>query len=206
MTNETNFIFSPVSCKQGRKWRGELAYRLSDSPYTVGAWGTVTYRMWDPKALRFVYVNGDFLVGVELDQAKIEADRKAYIDHTIKSTLDWCRQQTPNEDEARKFARNLLLKKHRELLPWFDAELPDRRDVVAAIERTLQWALNLRTKSSMRLYGKMCEGGKPYPKSRIVKVAYSALQKKGYHKLEGFQESWTLMTKLMSLPSLTVVD
>lgn len=200
--SEHNFTFAPVVINRGRKFKGKAYYLGQDSQravaWNVTAWST---KLWDPNSKRYVYANPDFCEDdTEISPEQVEADRTDYINTTINSTIAWCQTKQPNEAEARKFARNVLLKNHPEMRESIDRVLPDMRDVGAAVDRTIQWAMSLRTRP-MVIYGKRCSGGKPYSKSKIKNIAMKTLCRKGYDKLDGFTEAWEAYVIIYGLNS-----
>ena len=205
------FEFTPVRVSGGRKFQGDAfvvghderefyhgGYSITSSGCVGGRWRnadryttvTQTAQVWDPVAKRCWWVTEKFVQKRELPEAEVEAARMAYVESTILGTLAWCMSKSPNEAEARKFARNCLRKHHPEMMEWIDAKLPDERDVVAEVERILRWALQARshvkrTKASDRV---------------TVRMALHALERMRVTKLEGFQEAWAFETKLLELP------
>lgn len=193
--------FAPVQVSRGRKFRG-FAYFLCESERPI-AYGVEYYcaTLWDPAAKKLVYANTDFCDGVNVEQEKLDADKAAYIDSTIQSTIAWCKEKFKDKSvlEQMRIARNILRKHHPEMLEAINKALPDSRDVVDEVEKTLRWAASLRTRQ-MYMYGKLCPGGKPYSPERTVSTAYKALVKRGVTKLDGFTEAWEMQLTLMALP------
>jgi hypothetical protein len=205
------FEFTPVRVSGGRKFQGDAfvvghderefyhgGHSITSSGFVGGRWRnadryttvTQTAQVWDPATKRCYWVTEKFVQKRELPEAEVEAARMAYVESTIQSTLAWCMSKSPNEAEGRKFARNCLRKHHPEMMEWIDAKLPDKRDVVAEVERILRWALQTRsnvkrTKASDRV---------------TVRMALHALERMRVTKLEGFQEAWVFETKLLELP------
>lgn len=199
------FVFVPVCVNRGRKFRG-IAYSINaEVQYNGGNWAYTSWsvKLWDPVSMKYVYANPDFVEKREATPEQIEGDKISYVNHTINSTVAWCLTKSPNQDEGRKFARNCLLKHHPEMKEYIDKALPDERDVVAAVERTLRWAVNLRTRPTV-IYGRVCKGGRPYGKTETVRKAWNVLDRKGYTKLDGFKEAWLFMTNMLELPDYGV--
>jgi len=198
------FDFNPVHCSRGRKWRGALAYSIDidDDNHNLrfGSFGTVSKRLWEPIAKQYVFANIDFIEANERDEAKIAADREAYVKTTIQSTVDWCKSVKPELPDAELllFIRNSLKKQHPEMLPAIDVVAPDNRDVVAEVQKTLQWAMTLKTQACW-MFGRYCNGGKPLADNRKVEIAFKALQKKGVTKLDGFEDVWNMTLDVMGL-------
>lgn len=206
-----SFTFKPVRVTRGRKFRG-FAYDIGEGyTYTRGYPGsgvdpyseTYHQKLWDPVQMKVVHVNCDYLEDCEVPADKLEADRKSYIDHTIQGTISWCRSQSAGKAEAEvlRFARNVLRKRHPELMSFIDKAAPDTRDVVVEVQRTFQWAMGLKTQACV-MYGRFCPGGKPLSDSRKVNAARKALEKKGITKLDGFEEAWELTLTAAGLANL----
>lgn len=202
------FPFIPVKVTKGRKWKGE-GYMLEtfESGFQLYGWhGSAGYRttetakIWDPAAKRIAYASQSFCEDVEADPAKVAADRKEYIDLTIQNTISWCRKTKAGAPEAEvlQFARNVLKKHHPEMLDAINAAAPDTRDVVNEIERTLTWAMGLKTRPCF-MYGRRCPGGKPLPDKKKVAIARKSLETKGITKLDGFAEAWELILTMKGL-------
>lgn len=195
-----SFIFKPVVISRGRKFKGKAYYLGQDSERAV-AWGVTvrSTKLWDPANKCYVYANPDFCdddTNIQDDQ--IKTDRLEYINKTINDTIEWCKTKVSDEAEASRFARSCLIKHHPEMMTWIDDRLPDIRDVVAAVDRTLQWAMTLKSRP-MHIYGRFCPGGKKYSNSKIKDIAIRYLCRKGYDKLEGFNEAWDLYLNIYGL-------
>lgn len=199
-----SFTFKPVRVTRSRSFRG-FGYYVGEGGISQPAWCVTIYeaKIWDPVNKRIAYVNSDYLEDCEVPADKLEADRKSYIDHTIQGTISWCRSQSAGKAEAEvlRFARNVLRKRHPELMSFIDEAAPDTRDVVVEVQRTFQWAMGLTTKSCW-MYGRFCPGGKPLSNSRKVNAARKALEKKGITKLDGFQEAWEVTLTMAGLGNL----
>ena len=199
------FAFVPVRIARGRKFKG-FAYDLRIETCTSVAYNVDVYstKLWDPVNCRYAYANPEFCIEDDsVAAADIAIAKLAYIKHTITSTIEWCKQQKPdNECEALAFARNILRKRHPEMMPAINVMLPDNRDVAAEVERTLQWASNLKTRECW-LYGKHCPGGKPLAPERKVSIALKSLTRRGVTALDGFNEVWQLTLTTMGLPLIT---
>lgn len=196
-----SFHFTPVRVSRGRKFKG-FAYDLGVEYSHAVAYNVMSYstKMWDPSTKSFVYANPDFCVkDNSITDEEINAAKLEYVKSTIESTIAWCKSKSPNEAEAMKFARNVLRKHHPEMIACIDVYLPDNRDVVSEIEKTLQWAANLKTRECW-MYGKHCPGGKPLSNERKVTIALKALTKRGVTVLNGFHEVWELTLTTMGLP------
>lgn len=193
-------IFTPVMCNRGRKWRGSLAYFLGDiSDFNVAYNVTCqSAKLWDPAQKKYVYANPEFLVDLQ-ECPSLEDDKREYISKTINDTLTWCKTQKQNESEAKQFARNILKKKHPELLPYIEEHgLTDQRNAYEEIEKTLTWALGLKTRPCI-IYGKRCPGGNPLPEKKKMNIVMKTLHKKGIDKLPDFQQSWEFALTLHGL-------
>lgn len=203
----TNFAFSPVNVNRGRSFRG-FGYYVGEGGISQPAWCVTIYKVkiWDPVNKRIVYVNSDYLEEANVPEAEVNAARQAYIDHTIQDTIKWCRTRIPNapESEVKTFARNVLRKHHPEMIEFIDKATPDTRNVVDEVQRTLQWAMGLTTKSCW-MYGRFCPGGKPVSDERKVRSAYTALQRKGVTKLDGFTEAWEMTLDIFGLPHVSAL-
>jgi len=206
--NTPSFSFIPVKVTKGRKWKGE-GYMLDsfESSFQLYGWHggagrrvTETAKIWDPAAKRIAYASCSFCEDRDADTSKVEADRKEYIDLTIQSTISWCRSRKPNaeESEVLSFARNVLRKNHPEMIDAINVAAPDTRDVVSEIERTVTWAMGLKTRPCY-MYGRHCPGGKPLPDKKKVAIALKSLTNKGITKLEGFSKAWELILTLKGL-------
>ena len=205
------FEFTPVRVSGGRKFQGDAfvvghderefyhgGHSITSSGFVGGRWRnadryttvTQTAQVWDPATKRCYWVTEKFVQKRELPEAEVEAARMAYVESTIQSTLAWCMSKSPNEAEGRKFARNCLRKHHPEMMEWIDAKLPDERDVVAEVERILQWALHARSHIRRTKTSDV----------KTVSIAYRALVHMGITKLNGFKEAWMMNTTLLCLP------
>lgn len=199
------FNFIPVKIERGRKFRG-MAYLLSGEIECRG--NCYTYdsaKLWDPDSKKIVYANLEFCNDVTMPDAEIQAAKEEYVTCTIDSTVQWCRSTKPNlsQEELEKFARNVLLKHHADMKPVIDEVLPDKRDVGAEVQKTLNWAMTLKTQPCW-IYGRWCAGGKPLPDDRKVHAAWKALHNKGIDKLDGFEDAWTMACSVMGLdPEMT---
>lgn len=200
----TKITFKPVNVNRGRKFKG-FAYFLGCTYTNEIAWRVTaeSTKLWDPAEKRYVYANPDFCEDATVEASKVEADLNDYIKTTIDGTLRWCRSQKPSaaESEVKQFARNVLRKQHPEMLEFIDATIADQRDVVAEIERTLEWAMALTTRACW-MYGRWCAGGRPLPVERKVRSALNALSKRGITQLDGFDEAWTFSLTVRGLPIL----
>lgn len=207
-TSTSAFTFVPVRVARGRKWKGELAYMLTiqDSSFCLyhGRGGYIqseTAKMWDPATKRFVYANADFVEDVELPAEQVEAARKEYVDLQIRGTIAWCKSKKPDAPEAEimQFARNCIRKQHPEFDVYLvEYGLTDRRDVVDAVERTLSWAMQLKTRPCF-MYGRHCPGGRPLPDEKKIRIARKSLHTKGIDLLDGFAEAWELSLTIRGL-------
>ena len=203
--SESTFTFFPVRVARGRKWRGELAYFVSSRDSSFCVPGRIIYgetaKLWEPVSKKFVYANAEFCEDVTQAADVTETARKEYVDQQIRGTIAWCKAQKPDSPEAEvlQFARNVLRKHH----PEFDAYLvsyglTDRRDVVDAVERTLTWAMGLKTQACW-MYGRHCPGGKPIADAKKIAIARKSLHTKGIDLLEGFAEAWELALTIRGL-------
>lgn len=204
----TKIRFEPVYVKGGRKFHG-FGYVVDVVEYrgnyysNSGLEETLIAKIWDPTTKTIQSATCKYCHPAPSVNDKLVQDRKEYIDKLIENQLEWCRKKSLNEEDALQFARNCLNKHHPELKELIDARLPDRRDVVKAIEGTLRWAMNLKTQP-MRLYGKVCKGGRSYSKTTIVRKAYWSLQRRHFTELDGFNEAWIMFTTLFELPNFGV--
>lgn len=193
----SQITFTPVNVNRGRKFRG-FAYLVGDETPVDVAWNMTVWnsKLWDPAQKRYVYANSNFCeVDESVPASKIEADRDEYIFGTIRNTIDWCRSKSNGDEaEVKRFARNVLLKNHPDMLEDIDAVLPDERDVNKEIAETLKWADGLTTRACY-MYGHHCAGGKPLSPKAKMERAYSALQRRGVTKLPGFEEAWNKIAK-----------
>lgn len=189
------FPFIPVSVNKGRKFRGD-AYdvgageQISSSNWAYTSWST---RLWCPAENRYVYANPDFIERREVPSEQIEADKRAYVEHAVIGTITWCQQQRPSasDSETVAFARNILKKRHPDMLKMFDAATANARMAAADVLETLNWAETLTTRP-MRMCGRNCPGGKPLSAKRKVEIAYSSCKKKGLTTLSDFHDAWVL--------------
>lgn len=194
----SNVTFVPVVIKYGRKYRG-FAYALDKKVYS--RFGAYYEKLWNPIDCKFVYANPDYVETAEIDTSKYEADLTSYIKHVIEDTISWCATKCSNsaDTEMKQFARNILLKHYPELADEINKVLPDNRDTLKEIEKTVDWAMKLTTRP-MQLYGKWCKGGKPIPEQRKVNIAYNALCKRGIDKLDNFKELFMMQLDIRGLP------
>lgn len=206
----TKIRFEPVYVKGGRKFHG-FGYVVDIVEYTYrgnyynnsSLEATEVAKIWEPTSKTIQYATLKYCKPAPNVNTKLEKDRQEYIDKLIENQINWCRKKSLNEEDALQFARNCLNKYHPELKELIDACLPDRRDVVKAVEDTLRWAMNLKTQS-MRLYGKNCKGGRSYSKTNIVRKAFWSLQRRRFTELDGFKEAWIMFTTLFELPNFGV--
>lgn len=208
----TKIRFEPVCVKGGRKFRG-FGYVVEIVEYTYrgnyysnsGLESTEMARIWDPASKTISTATYKYCEPTpqHVSDDQLAKDCQEYIDMLIKKQIKWCRTKTANEDDALQFARNCLIKYHPELKELIDERLPDRRDVVKAVEDTLRWAMNLKTRP-MSLYGKNCRGGRSYNKKAVVSKAYESLLRRRITELDGFNEAWIMFTTLFELPNLNI--
>lgn len=204
MANETtDIVFTPVIVNKGRKFRGK-AYLIGDS-YVFSTWQSETtyLKMWDPISKSIVSANEDFC---EEDNSvppeKIKSDCEEYIKWTFESTYAWCMEKrNGDETAAKQFARNILLKRFPSLKDQITEEFPDQRDVAEEIQRTLQWAMNLKTRETF-MYGRHCPGGKPLPLKKKLAIAYNSLERKKMTAREEFKDLWNLNLTLLGCSDL----
>lgn len=210
--NESDIAFVPVRVSRGRKFRGD-AYRLAGGyVYTRGyansgidpRRSTFYAKLWDPASKQTAYCNEDFLEDRTVPQETFEADMKAYADFVISSTVEWCRSKRPSASEAEldSFVRSVLLKCHPELRERIESEYPDGRSAFEEVRKTLEWASGLVSRPAV-IYGRRCEGGKPYPPRKKVRIAYKALRRKRVTALPGFDEAWELCLTVFAMPVMT---
>lgn len=192
-TTVSQITFVPVVITRGRKFRGK-AYFLGDTHQNQVAWNVVAYstRLWDPANKKYVYANPDFCD----DDASVTEDERLrakdeYILGIINDTINWCRNQNPGQGpaEVNSFARNVLRRRHYDLMADIDILLPDSRDIKTEIQKTVEWAMTLTTRPCY-MYGRFCEGGRPLPIKRKLDIARKSLTTKGIAKLPGFEEAW----------------
>ena len=199
--SNTNFTFTPINVNRGRSFRG-FGYYIGDGGISQPAYCVTIYKskIWDPVNKRIAYVNSDYVETAEVSDETRDADRQAYIDHTINGTIEWCRQQKPDASDAevKSFARNVLRMHHPEMMEFIDKATPDCRDVVTEIQNTLTWAMGLTTRACW-MYGKWCAGGKPLSVERKRTIAFSALEKKGITKLPGFVDAWNMSLDIYNM-------
>lgn len=201
-TTTQNTTFAAVKVEGGRKFKGRgfiVAVKTSSGSYgwrhTGFGWEhayyeTETAKIWVPELKRFQYANFKYVE----DDASVtpeECDRqyKLYVEHTINSTLDWCRSVKPEADAAEiaRFARNVLRKNHPDMIVRIDEVLPDQRHLDDEVAKTIAWAMTLRTRP-MWMYGRMTKGGKPYSNERYVEIARKALTKRGFADKPEFEQ------------------
>jgi len=194
--------FAAVKVERGRKFKGRgfiVSVKTSSGSYgwrhTGHGWAhayyeTETAKIWVPELKKFQYANFNF---VEDDQTvspeECERQFKLYVEHTINSTLDWCRLVKPDADAAEiaRFARNVLRKNHPEMEARINEVLPDQRHLDDEVAKTIAWAMTLRTRP-MWMYGRMTKGGKPYSNERYVEIARKALTKRGFADKPEFEQ------------------
>ena len=184
-----NITFTPVKVETGRKFRGD-AYLLGEKSY--GSFGTVNEKLWDPASKTVVYANTERVIAREgVPHFVVMDDLNEYIAAVINETVEWCRKTAADkaEDNIKRFARNVLLKRHPEMQDIIDAEFPDTRNAIDEIRRTLEWAKKLTTRAGY-YYGRYSAGGKPLSDERKLQCAKTALLRKGIAKLPGFEEAW----------------
>lgn len=192
----TNLVFVPVNVSRGRKFRG-FGYVIGSSETGGYGWSQVNAKIWNPETKQIVYANADFCEDdTSVDNFILEQAKAEYIKHTIQSTIDWCRAQKPNMPEAEilLFARNVLKKHHSEMIEEIDRLLPDTRDIHEEIEKILKWASGLTTRACY-MYGRFCPGGKPLPIQKVLAIALSACEKRGFTKNPEFQTIWNKLTE-----------
>ena len=186
------FTFDPVTVSKGRKWKGN-GWLLGT---TMGAYGESAV-IWDETLHRKVYASLNFCNDREVTEEERVAAARAYVEHVVQETLQWCRNEKPeaSEDETVRFARACLRKRHSDLpVDDFLPEIKDQgRNVEEEILSTLRWASGLRTQRCW-MYGRLMPGGKPYPRARQLECAIKALIRKGTDKLPGFKEAWERLT------------
>lgn len=201
-TTTQNTTFAAVKVERGRKFKGRgfiVAVKTSSGSYgwrhTGYGWEhayyeTETAKIWVPELKRFAYANANF-VEDDTTVSPEECDRqyKLYVEHTIDSTLDWCRSVKPEADAAEiaRFARNVLRKNHPDMIARIDEVLPDQRHLDEEVAKTIAWAMTLRTRP-MWMYGRMTKGGKPYSNERYVEIARKALTKRGFADKPEFEQ------------------
>lgn len=194
LANTTDITFIPVTVTRGRKYRG-FAYSIGGTTVSQPAWNVTCYtsRLWDPQSKKFVYANSDFLEDAadHIKPDQLLADKAAYLTDQLNNTVEWCKSQKTDGNEAMQFARNIFRKRNPELLKIFDelVYVKDTRDVAAEIDKLLNWAMNLKTRPCW-MYGHWCNGGKDLPVSKKLDIAYKSAQTKGLTKLEKFVECW----------------
>lgn len=195
-------IFRPVVVDGGRKYRG-FAYDLGyDAQISRSTWAYTSFsvKLWEPVSKTYVYANPDYVCACATPTRDVEADKQDYVKSVIDGTIAWCRSTKSGAPEAEiiQFARNTLYKHHPEMHEAIDAKLADQRDVVAEINRTLDWARNLKSRPAI-MYGRACPGGKPYSKARQMRIAKESLERRGITKLEGFAEAWEMILTIQGL-------
>ena len=184
--------FTPVTISKGRKYRGKgFVVSYCSSTQDFGGWrhtgygwernivDTETAKIWVPELKAFRYANAKF---VEADDEAAEAYVKAmfdeYCDHIVKDTINWCKNKLGNnatEIEVNQFARHVIIKNHPEIQ--IDDYIVDTESYLDKIEKIFAWVVTLRTQPTY-LYGKHCEGGKPYSNDKYVAIARRTCTKK----------------------------
>jgi hypothetical protein len=203
-TTSATVVFAAVKVEGGRKFRGR-GFIVGESHSTASygwrhtgyGWAhnivdTYTSKIWVPELGKFCYANSKYVEedpAVSAEECAIEFKR--YADQIINDTIAWCRKTKPeaNEAEIAQFARNILCKNHKELKDAIDTRLPDTREIGTEIEKTIAWAMTLKTQPC-HLYGRFCPGGKPLAPKRIVEIARKALVKKGLDKNPDFEQQF----------------
>lgn len=191
----TSILFAPVTVNRGRKFRG-FGFVIGSSETGGYGWSQTNAKIWNPETKRVVYANMDFCEDVaDYPAAELEAAQKVYIRNLIDDTIAWCRNSKPeaSEDEIKRFARNVLLKHHRQLAEEIERALPINRDCAAEVANTLAWAATLVTRACW-MYGRWCEGGRPLSRDRKLDIARKACEKKGLTNLPEFSEIWRTQT------------
>ena len=203
LANTTDITFTPVMVTRGRKYRG-FAYSIGGMTVSQPAWNVTCYtsRLWDPQTKKFVYANTNFLEDVT-DHTKHDqllVDKAAYLTDQLNNTIEWCKSQKTDNDEAMRFARNIFRKRNPEMLKIFDelVYVKDTRDVAAEIDKLLNWAMGLKTRACW-MYGKFCPGGKDLPDSKKLSIARKSAETKGLTKLAMFEECWNLALTIHGL-------
>jgi hypothetical protein len=196
-TTSATVVFTAVKVEGGRKFRGR-GFVVGES-HSTAFYGlahnivdTYIAKIWVPELGKFYYANSKY---VEEDSSvsaeKCALEFKRYADHIIDDTIAWCRKTKPeaNEVEIVQFARNVLRKHHKELMDAIDSRLPDTREIGSEIEKTVAWAMTLKTQPC-HMYGRFCPGGKPLSANRIVSIARKALTKKGLAENPDFEQQF----------------
>lgn len=200
--NFHNFMFEPVKVARGRKFKG-FAYFLGCSIRQAGPFSMYDCaKLWDPAAKRFVYANADFCEEVDVPAEEVMAAKLAYVQHDIDGIVNYATANCKgDENDVNKFILNIAKKKYSQefLNVVFRSQLKITVDVAAEVERTLQWAMSLKTRP-MELFGKFCPGGKPLPLEKKIVIAYKALVKKGITLQDDFQMVWSLNCTLLGIP------
>lgn len=203
LANTVDITFIPVMVTRGRKYRG-FAYSIGGTTISRPAWNVTCYtsRLWDPQTKKFVYANSDFLNDVTdtVEPGQLLIDKAAYLTDQLNDTVEWCKSQKTDADEAMRFARNIFRKRNPELLKLFDelVHVKDTRDVATEIDKLLNWAMGLKTRSCW-MYGHFCAGGKDLPDSKKLSIARKSAETKGLTKLDMFEECWNLALTIRGL-------
>lgn len=197
----SDLIFIPVEVKRGRKFKG-FAYSLGKT--VTNSFGGEVSKLWDPLYNRFVYATADFVEPTHCHPDRLDEDKEHYVKCVIEDTIKWCKDQLSSKPtpigEVERFARAVLKKNYPEFGNAIDKAIPDNRDVVKEIEKTISWALALTTKAGYNKWGKWCSGGKPIPDQRKSNAAYNALLHKGINKMEHFDEIFQMELDIHGLP------
>lgn len=194
--------FEPVKVERGRKFKG-FAYYIDCMVCHAGPYSTYDRaRLWDPAAKRFVYANAEFCMDASeiSDEQKI-ADKTAFIQHKIDGIVNYAKANcTGTKDDLNRFILNIAKKQfsvefiNAVIRPQLDINV----DVASEVEKTLQWAMSLKTRP-MFLYGKYCAGGKPLALEKKLRIALKALTKKGITVHEDFNMVWSLNCTLLGV-------
>ena len=194
--------FEPVNITQGRKFKG-FAYFLgtSISQYFQNVYCKA--KLWDPEQKKYVYANSDFCNGINIPAEKREADMLAFIQTDIDGIIAYAKANCRSNDEndVKKFIVNIAKKKYSTefINAVLYSQLKITTDVAAIVEKTLQWAINLKSRP-MHIYGKFCPGGKLLPMSKRIKLAYNCLAKKGITIHEDFNVAWRFNCMIFEVP------
>ena len=196
-TDLNNITFIPVMITRGRKFKG-FAYMLGRT--VTSHQGFESSQLWDPATKTLVYATPDFCQDTD-KPTTFDDDLTTYVDTKINGTIDWCRKTKAgaSDKEVLQFARNIIRKYNPELVPFLeDYGASDQRDVAEEVEKTLNWAMQLKTRPCW-MYGKWCAGGKPLADERKLDIAWKSLHNKSLDKLVGFAEAWELALTLRGL-------
>ena len=184
--------FAPIKVSKGRKYRGKgFVVSYCESTRDLGGWrhtgygwernivDTETAKIWVPELKAFRYANAKYVEDdTEVAAEYVRAAFSDYCDYTVESIINWCKAKLgsdANETEVNQFARRVIAKNHPEIN--IDNYITDTETYLDKLEKIFAWVITLRTKPTF-LYGRQCEGGKPYSNDKYVDIARRTCIKK----------------------------